>query len=191
MWILKEACQQIRIWQDRFVNQLEDFSVSVNISAKQFEQEDFIAQLDRIIQDTGINIQHLKLEITESLLMNNAEIAFSQLKARNIKLAIDDFGTGYSSLSYLDRFPVDTLKIDRSFVGRLNEKNQACTIVKAALDLAHNLGFNVVAEGVETIEQGEQLKAWGCEFAQGYFYAKPLDQEAAWQFMVENLANYA
>ncbi len=192
MWILNQACQQIRIWQDRLDHQLENFSVSVNISAKQFEQEDFITQLDRIIKDTGINIQHLKLEITESLLMNNAEIAdraFSQLKARKIKLAIDDFGTGYSSLSYLDRFPVDTLKIDRSFVSRLNEKNQACTIVKATLDLAHNLGFNVVAEGVETIEQGEQLKAWGCEFAQGYFYAKPLNKDAAWQFMMENLAN--
>ncbi len=93
-----------------------------------------------------------------------------------------------TSFSYSDRFPVDTLKIDRFLVSRLNEKNQACTIVKATLDLAHNLGFNVVAERVKTIEQG-QLKAWGCKFAQGYFYAKPLDKKAAWQFMVENLAN--
>ncbi|MGD1919376.1 MAG: EAL domain-containing protein [Pleurocapsa sp.] len=192
MWILKEACQQIRIWQDRLDNQHRDFTVSVNISGKQFEQENFITQLDRIIADTGINIKHLKLEITETLLMNNTEIAdriFSQLKARKIQLAIDDFGTGYSSLSYLDRFPVDTLKIDRSFVSRLDEKNQASTIVKATLDLAHNLGFDVVAEGVETAEQIQQLKDWGCEFAQGYYYAKPLDEDSAWEFMKLNLAS--
>ena len=197
MWILREACQQIKIWQERlngdyasaYPTDRQDFTVSVNISGKQFEQEDFIAQLDRIVKDTQIDIKHLKLEITESLLMNSAETAdrvFSQLKARKIQLAIDDFGTGYSSLSYLDRFPVDTLKIDRSFVNRLDEENQASTIVKATLDLAHNLGFNVVAEGVETLEQGRQLKAWGCEYAQGYFYAKPLDHHAAWKFLLEN-----
>ena len=192
MWILKEACHQIRLWQDLLNNQHTDFTVSVNISGKQFEQEDFIEQLDLIIAETGINIKHLKLEITETLLMNNTEIAdriFDRLKARKIQLAIDDFGTGYSSLSYLDRFPVDTLKIDRSFVSRLDEKNQASMIVKATLDLAHNLGFDVVAEGVETIEQAEQLKQWNCEFAQGYFYAKPLNKDLAWKFLVENIAN--
>ena len=190
MWILQEACQQIRYWQEKLNRQHSDFTVSVNISGKQFEQEDFIEQLDQIIIDTGIDIKHLKLEITETLLMNNIEIAdriFKQLQERKIQLAIDDFGTGYSSLSYLDRFPVDTLKIDRSFVSRLNEANQTSTIVKATLELAHNLGFNVVAEGVETQQQGEQLRNWGCEFAQGYFYAKPLGSEAAWQFLHRNL----
>ncbi|MEM9509149.1 MAG: bifunctional diguanylate cyclase/phosphodiesterase, partial [Cyanobacteria bacterium P01_E01_bin.35] len=192
MWILQEACQQIRRWQDQLAGQHTDFTVSVNISGKQFEQEDFIQQLDQIVADTKIDIKHLKLEITETLLMNNIEIAdriFSQLKARKIQLAIDDFGTGYSSLSYLDRFPVDTLKIDRSFVSRINEKNQASTIVKATIDLAHNLGFNIVAEGVETQQQVDQLNDWDCEFAQGYFYAKPLSQESAWQFMCQNLAS--
>ena len=190
MWILRSACQQIRFWQDRF-DLSSDFTVSVNISGKQFEQEDFIEQLDQIIIDTGIEVKHLKLEITETLLMNHSEIAddiFRQLKARQIQIAIDDFGTGYSSLSYLDRFPVDTLKIDRSFVNRLDEQNQASTIVKATLDLAHNLGFNVVAEGVETQQQVEQLQAWGCEFAQGYFYAKPLDKDSAGEFLQDNLA---
>lgn len=190
MWILNSACQQIRQWQDLLQDRDPDFTVSINISGKQFEQEDFIEQLDRIIADTGIDIKHLKLEITETLLMNNTENAdrvFEQLRQRNIKLAIDDFGTGYSSLSYLDRFPVDTLKIDRSFVSRLDEENQASTIVKATLDLAHNLGFNVVAEGVEAQQQAHQLEEWGCEFAQGYLYAKPLDTEAAWQFMLHNL----
>ena len=189
-WILQEACRQISHWQNQLSSQQEIFTVSVNISAKQFEQEDFITQLDRIIDSTGIEIKHLKLEITESLLMNNATVAdrvFNQLKARQIQLAIDDFGTGYSSLSYLNRFPVDTLKIDRSFVNRLNEDNQASTIVKATLDLAHNLGFDVVAEGVETMQQGKQLKDWGCEFAQGYFYAKPLNKDLAWQFLQDNL----
>lgn len=186
MWILRQACKQISIWQDQLDSQENILTISVNISAKQFEQEDFIEQLDQIINDTDIDIKHLKLEITETLLMNNTAIAdcvINQLKARQIKLAIDDFGTGYSSLSYLDRFPVDTLKIDRSFVSRLDEKNQASTIVKATLDLAHNLGFDVVAEGVETQEQVEQLKAWGCEFAQGYFYAKALSKESAWTFI--------
>lgn len=190
MWILQEACQQIRVWQDRLLGKHTDFTVSVNISGKQFEQEDFIQKLDQIVVETGIDIKHLKLEITETLLMNNIDIAdrvFSQLKDRKIQLAIDDFGTGYSSLSYLDRFPVDTLKIDRSFVSRLNEKNQASTIVKATIDLAHNLGFNVVAEGVENQQQIEQLKDWGCEFAQGYLYAKPLMKETAWQFLHQNL----
>ncbi len=190
MWILQEACQQIRVWQDRLSGKHTDFTVSVNISGKQFEQEDFIQQLDQIVADTGIDIKHLKLEITETLLMNNIEIAdrvFHQLKDRKIQLAIDDFGTGYSSLSYLDRFPVDTLKIDRSFVSRLNEKNQASTIVKATIDLAHNLGFNVVAEGVESQQQIDQLKDWGCEFAQGFLYAKPLMKEPAWQFLHQNL----
>ena len=189
-WILQEACRQISHWQNQLSSQQEIFTVSVNISAKQFEQEDFITQLDLIIDSTGIEIKHLKLEITESLLMNNATVAdrvFNQLKARQIQLAIDDFGTGYSSLSYLNRFPVDTLKIDRSFVNRLNEDNQASTIVKATLDLAHNLGFDVVAEGVETMQQGKQLKDWGCEFAQGYFYAKPLNKDLAWQFLQDNL----
>jgi diguanylate cyclase (GGDEF)-like protein len=191
MWILQEACQQIRCWQDQLNNRHADFSVSVNISGKQFEQEDFIERLDKIILDTGINVKHLKLEVTETLLMNNIEIAdrlFKQLRKRHIQLAIDDFGTGYSSLSYLDRFPVDTLKIDRSFVSRLNEVNQTSMIVKATLELAHNLGFNVVAEGVETQQQRDQLRDWGCEFAQGYFYAKPLSAEAAWQFLEQNFA---
>ena len=190
-WILQSACQQIRFWQDQLdAGHSSNFTVSVNISGKQFEQEDFIEQLDRIIVDTGIAVEHLKLEITETLLMNHSEIAddvFRQLKARKIQIAIDDFGTGYSSLSYLDRFPVDTLKIDRSFVSRLNEKNQASTIVKATLDLAHNLGFDVVAEGVETQQQAEQLNSWGCEFAQGYYYAKPLDRNSAWGLLQANL----
>lgn len=190
MWILQEACQQISIWQEWFKSSQNDFTVSVNISAKQFKQDDFILQLDEIVDRTGIDVRHLKLEITESLLMDHAPIAdrvFNQLKARQIQLAIDDFGTGYSSLSYLDRFPVDTLKIDRSFVSRIDEENQASTIVKATLDLAHNLGFNVVAEGVETLQQVRQLQNWGCEFAQGYYYAKPLDKVSAWNFLQENL----
>jgi len=189
MWILQKACKQIKIWQSKLDEKHRDFTVSVNISGKQFEQDNFIAELDQIINETGIDIKHLKLEITESLLMNNdsvAERVFKELKARKIQLAIDDFGTGYSSLSYLDRFPVDTLKIDRSFVSRLGQKNQACTIVKATLDLAHNLGFNVIAEGVETKEQGEQLKQWGCEFVQGYFFSKPLNKDLAWQYLQEH-----
>ena len=190
IWILESACKQIQSWQQRLQGQHTDFTVSINISAKQFEQDDFVAQLDRIVAETKIDIKHLKLEITETLLIDNtanAERVFRQLQERQVQLAIDDFGTGYSSLSYLERFPADTLKIDRSFVSRLNEANQTSTIVKATLDLAHNLGFNVVAEGVETQQQADRLREWGCEFAQGYFYAKPLGEEAAWQFLLRNL----
>ena len=155
--------------------------ISVNLSVKQFSQANLIDQIDFILKETGLNGQSLNLEITESAIIENAESAtalLEQLKARQIQLAIDDFGTGYSSLSYLHRFPVDTLKIDKSFVDQMSHNSGKLEIVQATVGLAHNLGMDVIAEGIETAQQMAQLKDLGCEFGQGYFFARPLTIEA-------------
>ncbi|NES83585.1 MAG: EAL domain-containing protein [Moorea sp. SIO2B7] len=180
LWVLREACQQILVFQNKA--QQKDLKINVNLSVKQFSQPNLIEKIDDIIGETGINSQHLKLEITESAIMDNAEsatIILEELRKRKIQLSIDDFGTGYSSLSYLHRFPVDTLKIDRSFISRLDENDENLEIVQAIITIAHNLGMSVTAEGIETGQQLAQLRALGCEFAQGYFFSKPLKQEAA------------
>ncbi len=175
-WILREVCFQIKAWQEKYGSQFS-IKVSVNLSGRQFAFPDLIGQIDRILADTGVRGEMLKLEITESAIMDNAETADSvlkQLKERQIQLCIDDFGTGYSSLSYLYRFPVNTLKVDRSFVNLIQADSQNAAIVQTIIILAHQLGMDVVAEGVETLEQLEYLNASGCEFAQGYYFAKPL-----------------
>ncbi|CAN1213352.1 histidine kinase [Tumidithrix helvetica PCC 7403] len=179
-WTLQEACRQIKAWQEKFGKQFS-VRINVNLSVKQFSLPDLMERIDRILSDTGVNGSMLKLEITETAIMDNAESAdliFKQLKEREIQLCIDDFGTGYSSLNYLHRFPVKTLKIDRSFIsiiedGNLEHSHQSL-IVQAIVTLAHQLGMDVVAEGVETAEQVMYLKQIGCEFAQGYYFDKPL-----------------
>ena len=159
-------------------------TMSVNLSPKQLGMTNLIEHIDEILAETGCEASCLKLEITESAIVENvakANIVLAQLKAKNIRLSIDDFGTGYSSLSYLHRFPLDTLKIDRSFVSRLGAVEngdgggQPLQIVRAIVTLAHNLGLNAIAEGVETPEQLAQLRELGCELAQGYWFSKPLD----------------
>lgn len=180
-WILLEACRQLRQWQDKFPAARE-LTMSVNLSGKQLSQPDLLPQIDAILQQTGINAHCLKLEITESVLMDNAAAAVAlleQLRARNIGLCIDDFGTGYSSLSYLHRFPINTLKIDRSFILEMEGDNENSEIARAIVMLAHNLGMYVVAEGVETEQHLVQLWAMQCEYGQGYFFSKPLDSKAA------------
>ncbi len=180
-WILREACDRIKAWQEKYGSQLQ-IKVCVNLSGRQFTFPALIEKIDRILGDTGIACEMLKLEITESVILDNATAADSilkELKKRRIQLCIDDFGTGYSSLSYLHRFPVDTLKIDRSFVNLIQTNNQNAAIVQAIVILAHHLHMDVVAEGVETIEQVEYLKAIGCEFAQGFYFSKPLTSDHA------------
>ncbi len=180
-WVLAEACRQLRQWQEKFPA-ARDLTMSVNLSGKQLAQPDLLPQIDAILQQTGIDPNCLKLEITESVLMDNAAAAVAlleQLRARNIGLCIDDFGTGYSSLSYLHRFPINTLKIDRSFVLEMAGDNENSEIARAIVMLAHNLGMYVVAEGVETEKHLVQLWAMQCEYGQGYFFSKPLDREAA------------
>ncbi|HBQ98815.1 MAG TPA: GGDEF domain-containing response regulator [Cyanobacteria bacterium UBA11691] len=184
-WILKEACQQLRIWQERYLNYFP-IAISINLSTKQFLQADLIEQLDKVLQGVEIDGNLIKLEITESVIMENdqSEILIEKFQDRQIRVCLDDFGTGYSSLSYLQRLKVDTLKIDRSFIRDLDENEDNLKIVEAIITLAHQLGMDVTAEGVETIEQIKQLQVLGCEMAQGYFFAKPLDHDRAAQLIV-------
>ncbi|HEY9751100.1 MAG TPA: EAL domain-containing protein [Allocoleopsis sp.] len=180
-WVLRQACRQLYDWQ-QLVSSAWPITVSVNLSSRQFIQPDLVDQVGQILHETNLNPRYLKLEITESVVMENAEIAttmLQQLKSLGIQLAIDDFGTGYSSLSYLHRFPIDTLKIDRSFINRIDVSGENLEIVRTIVTLAWNLGMDVIAEGVETAKQLAQLKALKCEYAQGYFFARPLDHEAA------------
>ena len=178
MWVLRESCRQLHRWQQQFPRH-SPLTMSVNLSGKQFSQPDLIEQIAKILQETQIVPGSLKLEITESGIMENTEAAglLEQLKALNIKLSIDDFGTGYSSLSRLNQFPIHTLKIDRSFVNKIQEEGENGTIVQAIVTLAHSLGMDVIAEGVETTQQLSQLKGLHCEYGQGYFFAKPLPGE--------------
>ncbi|POA26924.1 MULTISPECIES: bifunctional diguanylate cyclase/phosphodiesterase [unclassified Pseudomonas] len=171
-WVLTQACQQARAWQ---LAGLPAISMSVNVSAIDFRQHDFVDGIVRILELTGLDPTLLELEITESVLMQNVEATVQTLhaiKALGVRLAIDDFGTGYSSLSYLQRFPVDVLKIDQSFIRGLSTKNNDAALVSAIISLGKSLNLNIIAEGVETLEQLDFLKALQCEEGQGYFFSK-------------------
>lgn len=173
---LEEACAQVRDWQVRYT-QHAALGISVNLSAKQFLQGDLIEQIGQTVRTAELELESLKLEITESVVMENAQsarIMLHRLKSLNVRLGIDDFGTGYSSLAYLQQFPIDTLKIDRSFVMRMEEREADVEIVRAIVALAHNLGKDVVAEGVETVEQAQELAKMGCDFFQGYYFSRPV-----------------
>ena len=187
-WILREACQQMHDWHQKFpIN--PPLLISVNLSPKQFAQPDLVGQVEQILQETELDSRALKLEITESMAMDNVESAIAvlqRLKALNIQLSIDDFGTGYSSLSYLHRFPTDTLKVDRAFVSRMEDSSENAEIVKTIINLGHNLGMDVVAEGTETAEQSARLRDLDCEYGQGYFFAKPLPSEEAEALLIES-----
>lgn len=182
--VLRESCRQMRKWQTTIPS--KELTISVNLSGKQFAQADLVAQVKQILEETGLEPKYLKLEITESVVMENAEIASTmlmQLCSLGVHLCIDDFGTGYSSLSYLHRFPVKTLKIDRSFINRMGPDGENAEVVKTINTLAGNLGMEVVAEGVETEEQASQLKAMKCKLGQGYLFARPLEAAGAAVFV--------
>mgnify|MGYP002777879526 CR=1 FL=1 len=180
-WILEQVCQQLRAWQQHSVVDSR-LTVNVNLSGKQLSQPDLVREVKQILHKTGLSPSSLKLEITESVLMDNVNAAVAilqQLKTLGIQLAIDDFGTGYSSLSYLHRLPIDTLKIDRSFVNNIDCDPEKIEMIRTIVSMAWNLGINVVAEGVETKKQMYQLQALRCDYGQGYFFSRPLDAEAA------------
>ncbi len=187
-WVLRESCQQLRTWQSTFPL-ASSLHISVNLSSKQIKQFDFVDKLAQILATTGLNGEHLRLELTETMLMDRGEKTIellTQIKQQKVQLSIDDFGTGYSSLSYLHRFPVDTLKIDRSFVSLINAEGNNCEIVKTIITLAHSLGMKAIAEGVETPYQITHLSNLGCEAAQGYFFAKPLNLQLAESLIANN-----
>jgi diguanylate cyclase (GGDEF)-like protein len=175
-WVLNEACQQLQNWLHKFP-EANDLKMSINLASHQIREPDLLEKLDKILVDTGIDGSSIRLEITESTLMDQGEQTINklaQLRARNIQLSIDDFGQGYSSLSYLHRFPINILKIDRAFVSQMSEGGENIEIVRTIVILAHTLNMSVVAEGVETQQQVDILKKLGCEFGQGYLFARPL-----------------
>ena len=186
-FVIRTACEQLVAWHSEGHTHL---SMSLNLSSQQFEQADLVTFVEMLIRDTGVDPKRLNFEITESaLLVSTSEITetFERLKALGIRLHVDDFGTGYSSLAYLQTFPADTIKVDRSFVDKLTESGESAKLVKTIIALAHSLRMTVVAEGVETEAQLEQLKALACEYSQGYYFSKPLTHEDATVFLATPL----
>lgn len=178
-WSLREACRQMSSWRARSKAYL-DLTMSVNVSAKQLLQPHLVDEMNKLLRETVLPPEALKLEITESAVMADPTAAaemLQQIKSLGIRLAIDDFGTGYSSLSYLHRFPLDTLKIDRSFISGSGEGDDGMEIARTIMPMARNLRLDVVAEGVETLEQVGLLKKLQCKYAQGYYFSKPLAPE--------------
>jgi len=178
-WNLREACRQISDWRAA-VDTQSHLTISVNLSAKQFLQPNLVADIKKLLRELALPPDALKLEITESTVMADPSAAvemLQQIKSLGIRLAIDDFGTGYSSLSYLHRFPLDTLKIDRSFISGMGDDGEGMEIARTILPMANNLRLDVVAEGVETIQQFAMLKKLQCKFGQGFYFSKPLSAE--------------
>ncbi|HYE13863.1 MAG TPA: EAL domain-containing protein [Pyrinomonadaceae bacterium] len=180
-WVLGEACRQMRAWQVHHSLD-ESVTMAVNLSSKQFSQADLLEQISSALRQTGLAPSALKLEITESMVMENIDTAIDtleRLRSLGVELSIDDFGTGYSSLSYLHRFPINTLKIDRSFVTRMSDNAENAEIVRTIITLARSLEMSVVAEGVERMEQLERLKALDCDLGQGFIFSRPVDERQA------------
>jgi EAL domain-containing protein (putative c-di-GMP-specific phosphodiesterase class I) len=190
-WVLREACKQARIWQERYPS-TPPLTISVNVSPRQFFHPELVAE---VLGECEIDPATLQLEITEGAMTSSgtysADRTLQSLKHMGVQLAIDDFGLGYSSLSYLKRFPVDFLKIDRSFVEELgrepNGVSKGTEIVQAMIDLTHALGLKVIAEGVETAEQLARLRDMKCDFAQGFYFSEPLPSEALAVTLAEDL----
>jgi len=178
-WVLAEACRQMQSWRQR-QPELAEATISVNLDGKQLSTYELVEQVERVLDETGLESGALQLEITESMIIENPRVAtaiLDRLKQREIGVHIDDFGTGYSSLSQLPRFPIDALKIDRSFVAGMSVDDDNLEIVRTIVALARNLGLGVMAEGVETEEQLAQLRVLGCELAQGYLLGRPMPPE--------------
>ncbi|NES96841.1 MAG: EAL domain-containing protein [Desertifilum sp. SIO1I2] len=194
LWGLQEACQQLKRWQAQLAQHQYEYlrcdpqqlTVSVNLSARLFADANLIWEIDRVLDATQVHPRNLKLEITESAIMNHPQAAkeiMEKLRDRQIQLCIDDFGTGYSSLSYLHHFPVDTLKIDRSFVSRLTSSPHNLGLVPTIIKIAQTMNLRAIAEGIETAEQLLQLQQLNCELGQGYFFSRPLESQQATIFL--------
>jgi diguanylate cyclase (GGDEF)-like protein/PAS domain S-box-containing protein len=192
LWVLRESCRQMKAWHVRFPSE-PALKIAVNMSTRQLAQPDLVEQVRRALEESGLPPSALTLEITESALMHNLKLGaavIQRLHGLGVNLNIDDFGTGYSSLSYLQSFPVDTLKVDRSFVSQMSSVPGQSEIVRAIVALAQNLGMSVTAEGVETRDQIEALRAMHCRSAQGYFFAKPMPAAEAERLLIDGLAPF-
>ena len=189
-WVLREACRQIHAWQKRWP-ELKGLKVNVNLSGKQFAQPDLIDQITSALRSCALSPACLRVEITESALIENIELAnrtLRHLQELGVEVEIDDFGTGFSALTYLYQLPVNTLKIDRSFINQVGIDPRKTEIVKTVVTLAHNIGLDVVAEGVETPEQAERLRAMGCDHGQGFLFSRPMTVEEAERYIEERLS---
>ena len=188
--ILYTACQQIVAWQTQFSGKFP-LKLSVNLSVQDLRQPTLVKDIEHILTQTGLDGNNLTIEITEGILIENileTLKVLEQLKLLGIQISIDDFGTGYSSLNYLHRFPVDTLKIDRSFIHHMQEGSRNYQVVKTIITLSNQLGLAVVAEGIETQQQLQWLQELGCEFGQGFLFSRPLAvNEIEARFLTENL----
>ncbi len=191
-WILDQACQQAAEWQKRFPH-AKPFRINVNLSTKQLMHADLVSDVSEILAKYQLNAKYLELEVTESAIMKNEKVCFSvleDLKKLGVLLSTDDFGTGYSSLSYLHQYPFDTLKIDRSFISKMNSGGKSDEIVCTILSLAQSLNLRVVAEGIETEEQLRKLQDLKCDYGQGYLFSKPVVAQVAESFLDNNLHNF-
>ena len=185
-WVLTEACRQARIFREKLVSD-PPLKMSVNLSARQFRHPELVKEVTTALYENGLDPSELSLEITESVIMQeqtSAKVILVELKDLGLTLVMDDFGNGFSSISYLKKFPVDVLKIDRSMVEGVNESSEDAAIVSATISLAHALGLTVVAEGIETTEELEELHSLGCNFGQGYYWQKPCLAEQALEMIV-------
>jgi EAL domain-containing protein (putative c-di-GMP-specific phosphodiesterase class I) len=196
VWVLNEACRQTAAWVAARKNSGQEparLTISVNVSALQLAEAGFPGQVAAAIESSGLDADRLWLEITESALMRDADEAVTILRSLRdlgLHVEIDDFGTGYSSLSYLRRFPVETLKIDRSFVDDLEERSENAAIVRAIVGLGDSLGLAIVAEGVERPVQATRLQALGCQFAQGYLFGKPRPARLLGPYPADDLSSW-
>lgn len=181
-WVLRRACMQIKQWQEEREPGTAQLFVSVNLSPRELEEPDFLDRLENSLTETGIDPAWLKLEVTESAVMQRPEVSLRvlrRLKEMGLRLSIDDFGTGYSSLSYLTKFPFDSIKIDKSFVGAVHDSEENRSMVRIINDLARLFGFDVIAEGIENEAHANLLRALACDYGQGYFFSRPMPAEQA------------
>ncbi|MEM4235234.1 MAG: EAL domain-containing protein, partial [Candidatus Methanomethylicaceae archaeon] len=184
-WVLRRACRQLSEWQARYPSN-PPLTMSINLSNKQFAQPNLFEQVEAALRESNVPPECLRLEITESVIMENAELAIAVLErlvAMGVKIHIDDFGTGYSSLAYLHLLPIQAIKIDRSFISGQSSGDNGLEIAKTMINLAHDLKIDAIAEGVETESQWETLRNWNCEYAQGYWIAKVLAPDQAEEFL--------
>jgi diguanylate cyclase (GGDEF)-like protein len=187
-WILKSVCKQLRIWESSPVRS-ESLTISINLSARLFSNPNFLSEIDAVINESQVNPANIELEITESVIMENSEAVRNvlyQLKQRQFRLVIDDFGTGYSSLSYLHSFPLNAIKIDKSFVRRMQDNKENMGLVPAMIGIAHSMGMKAIAEGIETPEQLIQLRSLNCDLGQGYLFSPAIEPDRVLGLLAAN-----